>query len=113
MSTRVTLEVAQFTGTFKAFASIRAGAVFIGTRFNPGDWARILVLVGSAKPAADHLGPVKPAALGGGMEYRRHQACPPTEPTAAPSRWCLAHRFGLHLADRKVRQSHSIPLARQ
>jgi hypothetical protein len=45
-------------------------------------WARILVLVGSAKPAADHLGPVKPAALGRGMEYRRHH---PTEPTAAPS----------------------------
>ena len=47
--------------------------------------ALTLVLVGSAKPAADHLGPVKPAALGRGMGYRRHQACPPTEPTAAPS----------------------------
>jgi hypothetical protein len=77
--------------------------------------ARILVLVGSAKPAADHLGPVKPAALGRGIEYRRHRACPPTQrPRLRPCfRWCLAHRFGLHLADRKVRQSHSIPLARQ
>jgi hypothetical protein len=28
----VTLEVVQFTGTFKAFASIRAGAIFIGPK---------------------------------------------------------------------------------
>ena len=48
-------------------------------------WARILVLVGSAKPAADHLGPVKLAARGRGIEYCRHRACPPTEPTGAQS----------------------------
>jgi hypothetical protein len=46
-------------------------------------WARILVLVGSAKPAADHLGPAKPAASGRGIEFCRHRACPPTEPPTA------------------------------
>ena len=44
-----------------------------------------MVLVGSAKPAADHLGPVKLAARGRGIEYCRHRACPPTELTGAPS----------------------------
>jgi hypothetical protein len=41
------------------------------------------------RPAANHLGPVKPAASGRGIEYRRHRACPPTEPTAAPSMFPL------------------------
>jgi hypothetical protein len=42
----VTLEVAQFTGAFKAFASIRAGAIFIGAA--AGAPTQIFVDLGSA-----------------------------------------------------------------